>query len=152
MRSKVSLVGLLLILLAVNLSVALKEKALASGRTVILELVPVDPRSLMQGDYMRLRYAVPKGDALPEGSGLTYVQVDSRNVAIALSSKPGPGLVALRYRKRETEVALDAESYFFEEGHGFLFDKAKYGELRVDAGGTPILVRLLDSKLTPITP
>ncbi|XOT97907.1 GDYXXLXY domain-containing protein, partial [Alcaligenes pakistanensis] len=28
------------------------------GQTVLLELAPVDPRSLMQGDYMSLNFAL----------------------------------------------------------------------------------------------
>ncbi len=38
--------------------VARKEQLLAQGQTLVLELAPVDPRSLMQGDYMALRFAV----------------------------------------------------------------------------------------------
>lgn len=64
MRSKLSLAGLLLVLLAVNLMVLNKESSLAQGRTVFLELAPVDPRSLMQGDYMVLRYAL--ADQVPQ--------------------------------------------------------------------------------------
>jgi uncharacterized membrane-anchored protein len=33
-----------------------KQHVIATGQTVLLPLAPVDPRSLMQGDYMRLRY------------------------------------------------------------------------------------------------
>ncbi|KIG15596.1 putative membrane protein [Enhygromyxa salina] len=33
-----------------------KERVLSTGQTVLLPLAPVDPRSLMQGDYMILRY------------------------------------------------------------------------------------------------
>ena len=34
------------------------ERILSGGQTVLLELAPVDPRSLMQGDYMALNYAL----------------------------------------------------------------------------------------------
>src|SRR5690554_3642735 len=34
------------------------ERTLRDGQLVLLELAPVDPRSLMQGDYMALRFAV----------------------------------------------------------------------------------------------
>ncbi len=31
---------------------------LTDGQLILLELAPVDPRSLMQGDYMRLNYDI----------------------------------------------------------------------------------------------
>lgn len=34
------------------------ENILVNGTKVILRLAPVDPRSLMQGDYMQLNYAI----------------------------------------------------------------------------------------------
>lgn len=36
-----------------------KQTLIAEGRPVFLELGPVDPRSLMQGDYMRLAFGLP---------------------------------------------------------------------------------------------
>lgn len=39
-------------------SVFQKEKMLNSSESVILALAPVDPRSLIQGDYMNIRYAI----------------------------------------------------------------------------------------------
>ncbi len=47
--------NLLLVLVAFNYSVYTKEKTLEAGTLVLLELAPVDPRSLMQGDYMVLK-------------------------------------------------------------------------------------------------
>ncbi|MGL5293385.1 MAG: GDYXXLXY domain-containing protein, partial [Aeromonas sp.] len=44
----------LAILVAINIAVWHHERALSQGEVVLLELAPVDPRSLMQGDYMRL--------------------------------------------------------------------------------------------------
>ena len=41
-----------------NAQILLKEHTRTSGNLVLLELAPVDPRSLMQGDYMTLRYAI----------------------------------------------------------------------------------------------
>ena len=56
-RIIVVVAGLVLVLGAVNLSIRDKEGVLADGRLVLFQLRPVDPRSLMQGDYMILRYA-----------------------------------------------------------------------------------------------
>ncbi|WP_201534195.1 GDYXXLXY domain-containing protein [Psychrobacter ciconiae] len=51
-----ALLGLIITLSAVNISIAKYESQLANGRVVLLKLAPVDPRSLMQGDYMVLNY------------------------------------------------------------------------------------------------
>lgn len=51
-----ALLGLIITLSAVNISIAKFESQLANGRVVLLKLAPVDPRSLMQGDYMALNY------------------------------------------------------------------------------------------------
>jgi uncharacterized membrane-anchored protein len=56
MYRKVALVSLVVILALVNWSIFGKEKQLAEGKIVYLDLAPVDPRSLMQGDYMALRF------------------------------------------------------------------------------------------------
>ncbi len=50
-------VTLLVILAAVNWAIWDKEGHLAEGEVMYLELAPVDPRSLMQGDYMALNFA-----------------------------------------------------------------------------------------------
>lgn len=51
-----TLVGALLVLGGVDYSIYGKERVIRDGETVYLELAPVDPRSLMQGDYMALRF------------------------------------------------------------------------------------------------
>lgn len=51
-----TLVGALLVLGSVDYSIYGKERVIRDGETVYLELAPVDPRSLMQGDYMALRF------------------------------------------------------------------------------------------------
>jgi uncharacterized membrane-anchored protein len=50
--------GLLLALLVVNHGIVQRERILSDGRIVLLELTPVDPRSIMQGDFMALRFAI----------------------------------------------------------------------------------------------
>lgn len=50
--------GLLLALVVANHGIVQRERILSVGRVLLLELQPVDPRSLMQGDYMALRFAV----------------------------------------------------------------------------------------------
>lgn len=49
--------GLLLALVVVNHGIAQRERILSDGRVLLLELQPVDPRSILQGDFMALRFA-----------------------------------------------------------------------------------------------
>lgn len=49
--------GLLLALGAANRGIFGHERTLSEGRVLLLALAPVDPRSMMQGDYMALRFA-----------------------------------------------------------------------------------------------
>ncbi|PMG41977.1 GDYXXLXY domain-containing protein [Shewanella sp. 10N.286.52.B9] len=51
------LVGTLVLMLGlINWQIYQKEQQIKQGDLVYLELAPVDPRSLMQGDYMALRF------------------------------------------------------------------------------------------------
>lgn len=52
------LLGTALVLGVANVAIVQKERILSDGQTVLLELAPVDPRSLMQGDYMSLNFAL----------------------------------------------------------------------------------------------
>ncbi|RSE61461.1 DUF2157 domain-containing protein [Alcaligenes faecalis] len=52
------LLGTGLVLGVANVAIVQKERILSDGQTVLLELAPVDPRSLMQGDYMSLNFAL----------------------------------------------------------------------------------------------
>lgn len=56
-RAVLIVLGLLAALTAANHAILGHERTLREGRVLLLELAPVDPRSLMQGDYMALRFA-----------------------------------------------------------------------------------------------
>jgi uncharacterized membrane-anchored protein len=56
MRIKLALLLLLPVLGYLNLGILSKESLKANGETILLELAPRDPRSLLQGDYMALNY------------------------------------------------------------------------------------------------
>lgn len=151
--SALFIVANLIILLAYfNRSVFQKEKILADGQLLLLALAPVDPRSLMQGDYMNLRYAIAEKsnlDTLPR-RGYCIVQLDSAGIAQKVRMQSTltplePGEYAINYTAPEGyEIQLGAESYFFQEGEGEKYDKAKYGGLKVDKNGNSLLVGLYD--------
>ena len=145
--------GLVLTLGGVNYDIIRKQQIVDAGTQVLLPIRPTDPRSLLQGDYMTLRYArtaLPP-DALSESlprRGIAIVKLDGDGVAEFARLDDGAALVAdelrLRYKRRlyEHEVSYGADSFFFQEGKADLYAQAKYGVLSVDAGGDSILVGL----------
>ncbi|MCP4073671.1 MAG: GDYXXLXY domain-containing protein [Hyphomicrobiales bacterium] len=155
------LTGLLVVLGVANYDIISKQKIVNEGREVLLKLRPVDPRSLIQGDYMILRYdkaAFPAKDVMEDlpYSGLIVITVDANNLASYARIDDGEVLgeneVYLRFRQRlkTGELRYGAESFFFQEGQADRFSKAKYGILHIDASGKSILVGLADEAFTKI--
>lgn len=131
-----------------------KEHILAHGRIVLLRLAPVDPRSLMQGDYMVLRYdledQLPKGEGAPV-RGRIVVKLDASNVATFARMDDGSPLAAdeaaLKFT-RKGDYRIASESFFFQEGMSSVFQSAQFAELRVDERGRCLLKALRDRERT----
>ena len=138
-----ALIGLITVLVAVNGGIFAKERIRANGQVIFLELAPVDPRSLMQGDYMALRFRI--ADSIPaEKSGRVALRIDARGVA-TVDPDPKSSGPRLRYRIRNGRVWLGTNAYFFEEGTAQRHANAKYGEFRLDReSGEAVLVGLRD--------
>ena len=157
MRRGIALLAGLAILAVVNYTVYQREQLLTDGRVVLLELAPVDPRSLMQGDYMALRFRVAReafgADGPPGESvdGHLVLRLDPRGVADFVRFDDGTPLAAdelrMRYRVRAGNPKFATNAYFFQEGTADRYTAARYGEFRVDAGGEAILTGLRDEDL-----
>jgi uncharacterized membrane-anchored protein len=159
-RGAVALLAAVAALAAVNFSIAAKERLLANGRIVYLELAPVDPRSLMQGDYMQLNYRIADEIArlLPEsaqGDGRVVVTLDPRSVAAfarleQAAGEAGPlaeNEARLRYRVRAGRLKFASDAYFFQEGTAAAYESARYGGYRVAGDGDLLLTSLHDEHL-----
>lgn len=161
--------NLLLVLFLTNQAIFKKEKTLEEGQLVLMQLAPVDPRSLMQGDYMILNYALTQEsrrrfwfwsvrshnfDSIPKRGYALIGLEDSLNLIADTISffeekptiKKNQHLIKY-FHNGSGRVSIGAESYFFEEGSDTLFEKAKYGGLRIDNNGNSILIGLYDEKL-----
>ena len=157
-RTKLILIILNLVFLLgyFNWSVFSKEKTLESGRLVLLELAPVDPRSLMQGDYMRLRYKINNTDRIKLGKrGFCILKLDTNGVAqrIRFQGSLQPlqkGEFGIKYFSDSygsyINIHVGAESYFFEEGAGERYEAAKYGGLKIDEEGNSVLTGLYNEQ------
>ncbi|RKH34240.1 hypothetical protein D7Y13_16430 [Corallococcus praedator] len=158
-RGAVIFGGLALVLVATAVLVVQKETVLARGRPVLLRLAPVDPRSLIQGDYMVLDYAISQtwreGNERPQEDGNVVLRLDEHGVGqFVRYETPGttlaPDELRLRFRLRNSRMRLGAEAFFFQEGHADRYANARYGELRVTDNGTSVLVGLRDENYQPL--
>ncbi len=158
MRKLVVLLTGIAVLALVNYFIYEKEQLLASGRVVFLELVPVDPRSLMQGDYMALRFRL-QNDVSRSGNlrdGHIVVGIDSRGVGAFRRVDDGTPLAAdelrIFYRVRAGQVKLGTNAFFFQEGDERYYRGAQYGEARVDKAGQILLTGLRDQNVQKLGP
>jgi len=161
MRRIVALVAGLAILVLANHSIYSRERLLAEGRVVLLELAPVDPRSLMQGDYMALNFRASNeafGRRARESlaDGHIVLQMDTNGVGKFKRLDDGTLLAAdevrIRYRVREDQVKFATNAYFFQEGHAKYYERARYGEFRVAPDGECLLTGMRGAKLEPLGP
>ena len=139
---------------AAGAAVTSAETIIRHGRQIFIPLRPVDPRSMMQGDYMAVAFDTSR---LPEAeAGARTVRavasLDARGVA-TLSPPPPQGAdsieVLLRTKSRRWFVGSDA--WFFEEGQAEKLEGAKFGIFRVGADGRLLLVGLADKNLAPLS-
>lgn len=159
MRKAIVLAAGLAVLAFVNLGIYQRERLLTEGRVVLLKLSPIDPRSLMQGDYMRLNFEVadqafPFESRARPSDGHIVVGIDRRGVGhfrrFADSRPLAADEVALRYRVRAGRPNFATNGYFFEEGQARAYADAAYGEFRVADDGEMILTGLRGGRLEPL--
>jgi uncharacterized membrane-anchored protein len=153
--------NMLLVLLFFGFNIVKNEKVLSEGETVLLELRPVDPRSLMQGDYMTLHYEVCNHiyGLEAELNKFCVVQLDDDRVAhfVSLTNDAAVALredeLLLRYSLEKNSwggkfYTIGSDSYFFQEGTAIKYVTATYGMLKVvtkgEMIGTCSLVGLCD--------
>jgi uncharacterized membrane-anchored protein len=137
---------------------------LASGREIVLEVVPVDPRSLFRGDYVILNYGIsrleaPAGEERIRPGAVIYVTLqksaDGLWQVLQSSTTPpadtGADQVVLKGRVQyvsapgrdtpaQANVRYGIESFFVPEGTGreletLVRDKKLSALIAVDADG-----------------
>ena len=153
--------NMVLVLLFFGFNIVKNEKVLSEGEIVLLELRPVDPRSLMQGDYMTLHFEVCNHiyGLEAELNKFCVVQLDDDRVAhfVSLTNDAAVALredeLLLRYSLEKNSwgekfYTIGSDSYFFQEGTAIKYETAKYGMLKVvtkgEMIGTCSLVGLCD--------
>ena len=152
-RTGVVAVTITAALCVVNYMVLQKERIVKQGETVLLSLAPRDPRSLLQGDYMALRYTIANDVA----DAALSAGVNDGHIVIELSGQGEAGFIALytgqalmqnqrllRFRKRGPSVRFASDAFFIEEGQWDVYMQARFGELKVSTAGEAVLVGLRD--------
>jgi uncharacterized membrane-anchored protein len=154
--------GLLLAIVISGWGIVSSESLIVGGETVFLEIAPVDPRSLLQGDYMALDYVVAREareamdrtaderDLRWPARGRLLLRIDERGVGqydgLLREGEAVPeGYLPFAYRIRGGGLEIATNAWFFEEGQAEVYEPAEYGEFRVDEDGGHILVGMRDA-------
>lgn len=130
-----------------------KETLREHGTLVLLPLAPRDPRSLFQGDYMNLNYnffEVVTDKTFPKRGYLVFTIQDGILIPQRLegsADKRKKGEYQIRYFSDGNTIRIGAESWFFQEGTGALYEQAKYAGLHFfpeSDAGDKLLIGLYD--------
>ncbi|MBE3646142.1 hypothetical protein CPY53_12640 [Paenibacillus polymyxa] len=138
---------------------AKSETLLATGASVKLKLAPIDPRSLLQGDYVALNYDIstpPSKNPLQEkdwnrGKVKVVLTPDSQGVYIADhlyqdGEKLAHHEIVLNGQWNGSRILYGIENYFIPEGTGRTVEQnAHYAYIRVSRNGDALLERLVES-------
>lgn len=135
-----------------------------------LELVPIDPRSLLQGDYMTLNYDITDRvqeiiyngiyDSKDENNkflgmrkGYIVVSLDENKVAkfvkILKEKTDEKDLLFIAFKSDGFNVDINANSYLFQEGTGDKYQDARYSKV-VLVGNKLRLIDLRDKDFKEI--
>lgn len=129
-------------LIVANIIILQKEVINRNGRLVFIEIAPVDPRSLMQGDYMRLNFIRPEL-RIETRRVKVVAQIDARGIAVLRREATGTALAP-------DEIIIElplSDAWYFKEGEAKRWENARYGEFRIDSNGRSLLVNLRGEKL-----
>ncbi|MBS9776382.1 MAG: GDYXXLXY domain-containing protein [Fusobacterium sp.] len=129
---------------------ATKEQTYRKQKAFYLKLAPIDPRSLMQGDYMRLNYEIV--DKAVEKLGYDYnikvrrrgyivVKLDKNDVAEYVDvvkniedfkNKNKEDILFIAFKGNGyANLKINADTFLFQEGDAKLYENAKYSKVVV---------------------
>lgn len=138
-----------------------KEQLLKNGEIAALELAPVDPRSLIQGDYVQLGYSIqddyddqfdesadpPEGkiDVVLTPSAKT-VEYNGKQIPVYqadrfVPSGDGEGIV-IKGNGRYGDLTLGIEHFFIPENTGAEWENKTHAIVRIAENGDAILETL----------
>ncbi len=129
-----------------------KETILRNGTEIVLKVEPVDPRSILQGDYVQLSYNISQIDS-DEYNNRVYVMVEKDvhgiyqikeiydNIEEARDGALEDHQVIVTGKANGNTITYGIENFFIEEGTGLEVEQnAKYAKIKVGSNGDAILV------------
>lgn len=151
MKKILVVLNLLLLMIAFGYSVVKEERNLKQ-KTFYIKTAPVDPRSLIQGDYMILNYDITesaRGEARNLRKGYIRVRLNNLKVAefMEVSKEYFPSSdneLSIQFRQNDSTIDIGVNSYLFQEGTGNRFQRAQYAEVIELKSGKLRLKHLLD--------
>jgi len=160
MRKITVLVTFITIMLLLNYNIFQRENHLKHGKSIFLKLAPVDPRSLMQGDYMALDYEISSQinthlskNRVP--NGLVLVSLNKQNIVSFVSVNKNKiakeNQLLIQYRIRGEKIKFATNAFFFQDGTGSQYQNAKYGKFKVNKKHELLLTSLHDGNLTNLS-
>jgi uncharacterized membrane-anchored protein len=154
----------ILSLVYINLFALRASRLADTGREVLLELAPVDPLSLVQGQYMQLRFAIedsyPLKEPVFEEVDRVVLRLDEQNVGRVDRPYQGGPLgegevlfqASVDVSDETYRVHLQQRSFLFEENQQDRYQGARLGIFRVKENGDYVLVNLADKDFRPLSP
>ena len=128
------------------------QRALQTAQTVYLKIEPVDPRALLSGDYMQLRYDFERWSqagkdqplllqmevSLPSGTEKTADQnTGAKNTQNQIQ------LQTVRIKTLRSRYRVPHQ-FYFQEGTGKKYENAAYAKAAVLPNGSILLLGLTD--------
>ena len=136
---------------------AQKKALLRNGQTAYLALAQTYPRPLLEGNELTLNYEIANAlnhapyEVIKTNHDLVVIHLDSQNVATLVGyyqgTALGPNEHLLRFHLDCWRVEIGAKSYpISDQLTAQNLEHAAYGELKIDADGTSLVVALCDSE------
>lgn len=151
MKNKIYIlaIALFVVLGTVTVLALSNIKSADNSTEILLKLAPVDPRSLIQGDYMALDYELMWEIRYKGDYKFVVVTVDDNRVAtfnrLQNDSTQNSGELLLRYKRDGNKISLGAEHFFFDADSVEKYQQAEYGLIKVDDKGRCSLVGVCDN-------
>jgi len=155
-----------------------RDRLILTGKEILLELAPVDPLSLLQGQYMIINFALEREEIeikeqevnsgrihlRPNGSATIVLRYNESGVANFNRFKDDQLLAsneilfkikarrAWRGSEYSYRIDVEQESFLFKENTEKKYEEnAKYGVFKVGPDGDFVLVDLADKDLNKLT-
>ena len=160
MNKKVITFLIMILWLVISLGlIASKQYTISTGKKVLLETVPVDPRDFLRGDYIILNYKIsdldlsivsPNKSDFKPGKNI-YVKLEPREkywAAVSIKEKNDiktdeiivKGKIKHNYQQGHLMVSYGIENYFVPEGKGKEIEQS----MRRGSGNTVSVEAIVD--------